>query len=95
MSMMSMVTRAMAATRVMVTTVTALVSAAARTGAGSRTVPSRRAAALLKHRRRGVRAHGNSHPVGLIRPQYLPALAQARSLRLRMAHLSVTTPRRH
>ena len=94
MSMMSMVIRAMTATRVMVTTITALVSATAGTGASSRTTLSRRGAASLQRRRRGTPTPGSVHSMGLIRPQYLPALARARSLQLRMAHVSVTTPRR-
>ena len=94
MSMMRMVIRAMAATRVMVTTITAFVSAAAGTGAGSSMTSNRPAASSLKHRRRGMWAAGSAHSAGLIGPQYLPELARARSLRLRMGHLAVTTYRR-
>lgn len=45
-------------------------------------------------RRQGLRDSGMSRPIGLIRPQYLPALAQSRLLRLQTAHLLVGRPRR-
>ena len=94
MRMMRMVIRAMTVTRVMATMITALVSAAAGTGEDSPTFPRRLTAASLKHRRRGMAIPAGSHSIGLIGPQYLPALARARSLRLRVGHLSVITPRR-
>ena len=39
-----------------------------------------------------ARDTGMSRSMVPIRPQYLPALAQSRLLRLRTAHLSITTP---
>jgi hypothetical protein len=39
-------------------------------------------------RRPAIRDRASSRSIGLIRPQYLPALAQSRLLRLRMAHLA-------
>ena len=92
MSMMRMVIRAMAATKVMVTAITALVGARTRAGVNRWTTSSALAAASFRHRRR--RAVGSAHSIGLIGPQYLPALVQARSLRLRMGHVAVTTYRR-
>jgi len=38
----------------------------------------------LEVRRRAMRNSAVSRPIGLIRPQYLPALARTRILRLRM-----------
>ena len=94
MSMMTVATRAITAITVIVTTITAAVGAGARTGLDGPTIPATPAAASPKSRRRAVRTSGISRPLGMIRPQYLPALARARSLRLRMAHLAIATPRR-
>ena len=94
MSMMTVATRAITAITVIVTTTMAAVGVAARTGFDRPTIPAIPAAASPKSRRRAVRISGVSRPIGTIRPQYLPALARARSLRLQMAHLAIATPRR-
>lgn len=94
MSMMTLATRAITAITVIVTATIAAVGTAARTGLDRPTIPAIPAAASPKSRRRVVRTSGVSRPIGMIRPQYLPALARARSLRLRMAHLVIATPRR-
>ena len=94
MNMMTLAIRATTAITVIVTTITAAVSAAARPGRDRLTTRAIPAAVSPKSRRRAVRTSGVSRSIGMIRPQYLPALAQARSLRLRMAHVAIATPRR-
>jgi len=94
MNMMTAASRAITAITVIVTSITAAVSAAARTGLDSPTTRAIPVVASPKIRRQAVRTSGILHPIGLIRPQYLPALARARSLRLRMSHLAIATPRR-
>lgn len=106
MSMMTMVMRAMTAIGLIVARFTALVGglaagkglaacrATVRTGAERSSSPSL-VVASAGYRRRGLRTVATSHSMGLIRPQYLPALARARSLRLRVAHLPVAVRPRH
>ena len=94
MNMMTVASRAITAITVIVTTITAAVSAAARTGLDRPTARAIRVAASPKLRRQALRTSGVLHPIGLIRPQYLPALARARSLRLRMSYVAIATPRR-
>lgn len=72
---------------------TAAFAAAGRRGQRSSTMPSIAATAPTRNRRTVMRERASSRSVGLIRPEYLPALAQSRLLRLRMAHLSITTRR--
>jgi hypothetical protein len=91
MSIMTVAARAITAITVIVTTTMEAVGVAARTGLDRPTIP---VAASPKSRRRAVRISGVSRPIAMIRPQYLPALARARSLRLQMAHLAIATPRR-
>jgi hypothetical protein len=94
MNMMTVAIRAIAAITVVVTTMMTAAGATGRTGLDRATTRTISAAASLKARRRAVRASGVSRSIGMIRPQYLPALARARSLRLRMAHVAIATPRR-
>ena len=92
MNMMTVATRAITAITVIVTTITSAVGAAGRTGLDRPITSAIPAAASPKTRRRVVRTSGISRSIGMIRPQYLPALARARSLRL--AHLAIAIPRR-
>lgn len=46
-----------------------------------------------KNRRRARRRSGIRRSVGLIRPQYLPALARARILRTQISYLGIATRR--
>jgi hypothetical protein len=64
-------------------TIAAAVSAAARAASES---PETKVPAATQPgiRRRAMRNSGVSRPINLIRPQYLPALAHTRILRLRM-----------
>lgn len=62
-------------------------------------LPARRGIAMMLparagNRRRAVRECAPSRPIGFIQPQYLPALAQSRLLRLQTAHLLVPKPPR-
>jgi hypothetical protein len=65
-------------------TIAAVVSAAARAAAESPATQVVPVATPPRIRRRAMRSSGVSRPIGLIRPQYLPALAHSRVLRLRM-----------
>ena len=65
-------------------TIAAAVSAAARAAAESPETKSVPVATPPRIRRRAMRNSAVSRPIALIRPQYLPALARSRILRLRM-----------
>ena len=91
MSMMRIAIRAVTVTKVIVTTITALVSTVARKGTQSPTIPTLPAAASPELRRRGMRIPARPRPMGLIRPQYLPELTRARSLRLRVVPRPMAT----
>jgi hypothetical protein len=66
-------------------TIAAALSVAARAAASeSSTTQAVPAATPSRVRRRAMRNSGVSRPIALIRPQYLPALARSRVLRLRM-----------
>lgn len=65
-------------------TIAAAVSTAARAASGSPENKSVPVATQPRVRRRAMRNSGVSRPIALIRPQYLPALARSRILRLRM-----------
>jgi hypothetical protein len=84
----------LAVTKAIITGIRATVDAVGRTTPGDLTSHAITVAASRGIRRQAMRASGVSHPIGLIRPQYLPALAQSRLLRLRIAHLSAATRHR-
>lgn len=88
MSMMTAAILAVAITTAIITTIETVVDAVRRAAAPDD--PTSRAAP----RRQARRPSGVSYPTGVIRPQYLPALAQSRLLRLRAAHLSTATRHR-
>lgn len=92
MSMMRMAIHAATAAKVIFTTITALISAAAPTGVESPVIPTLRAATPAELQWKGNRIAGKAYPIGRISPQYLPPLAQARSLRLRPIHRPMATP---
>jgi hypothetical protein len=94
MNMMTAAILAITAMAAVITTIMAAVSAAAWAalkGPATRVIP---VAAPPTIRRRAKRDSRIPRPIGLIRPQYLPALARSRILRPRMLHLSSTTPHR-
>ena len=92
MSMMKMAIHAATTAKVVFTTITALISAAAPAGVESPVIPTLRAATPAELQWKGNRIAGKAYPVGQISPQYLPPLAQARSLRLRAVHRPMATP---
>ena len=65
-------------------TLMAALNAAPRAASESSATQLVPAATPPRIRRRTMRTPGVSRPIGLIRPQYLPALARSRILRLRM-----------
>ena len=83
---------AVAATAVVltITAITAIIMITAAVSAAARAAPEGTATQVVpvatppKIRRRALRNSRVSRPMGLIRPQYLPALARSRILRLRM-----------
>jgi hypothetical protein len=83
-TIMNIMTAAILAITAIILTITAAISAAARAASES---PETKAVPLETQprvRRRAMRNTGVSRPIALIRPQYLPALARSRILRLRM-----------
>jgi len=96
MRVVRMAIRAVVAMKVMVTRITGLgripvLASAAQIGAESPITPPRLAGASPEPRR-AMRTSGRPQPIALIRPQYLPELARARSLRLRVGHRPMATP---
>jgi len=95
MNMLTAASLVFAALTVVVTAITTARSATARTNLDRpipRAIP---AAVATRIRRQAMRASRVSRPIRRVRPQYLPALARARILRLQTSHLAITTPRRH
>ena len=95
MNMMTIAFLAIAAITVIVTTISAAINIVARTRLDSPTTRAIPATVSTRVRRHATRVAGISRPIRLIRPQYLPALARARILRLQTSHLAITAPRRH
>jgi hypothetical protein len=93
MNMMTAMILAGTALTAIIVMLTAAFAGAGRRGGTSSTMPPIAATAPTRIRRTVMRERASSRSVGLIRPQYLPALVQSRLLRLRMAHLSITTRR--
>ena len=92
MSLMRTAIHAVTTAKVIFTTITALVTAAAPTGAESSVIPTLRAATPAELQWKGNRIAGKAYPIGQIPPQCQPPLAQARSLRLRAVHRPMATP---
>jgi hypothetical protein len=84
MNMMTAAILGITAITAIILTISAAVSAAARAAAGSPATQVVPVATPPRVRRRAMRNSGVSRPIALIRPQYLPALARSRILRLRM-----------
>jgi hypothetical protein len=84
MNMMTAAILGITALTAIILTITAAVSAAARAVSENPTTQEVPVATPPRIRRRALRNSGVSRPIGLIRPQYLPALARSRILRLRM-----------
>jgi hypothetical protein len=84
MNMMTAAILGIAAVTAIIITITAAVSAAARAASESPAPQVVPVATPPRIRRRAMRNSTVSRPIGLIRPQYLPALARSRILRLRM-----------
>jgi hypothetical protein len=85
MNMMTAAILGITAITAIILTIAAAVSAAARAVASEN--PATHVAPVAappRVRRRTMRSSGGSRPIALIRPQYLPALARSRILRLRM-----------
>jgi hypothetical protein len=95
MNMMTTAFVAIATITVIATTIAAAINAAARMGVDRPTTRAIPATVSTRARRQATRGARVSRPIRLIRPQYLPALARARILRLQTSHLAVATPRRH
>jgi hypothetical protein len=91
MSMLTAAIPAIATITVIVTRITAALSATPRTDQDHSTTRAIPTPVSTRARRQPTR----SRPVRAIRPQYLPALARARILRLQTSHLALTTTRRH
>lgn len=79
------------AVRAITTTITAAVSAAARTASKPRAALAIPVAAPRRIRRRAQRRYGIFRSIGLIPPQYMPALARSQILRLRCDCIQVTS----
>jgi hypothetical protein len=96
MNMMTTALRAITAVTAIITTITAAVSAAVRAAPGSPATPTVPAAGSPEVRRQAMRNwnSGTSCPIGPIRPQYLPAVAQSRIFRLGMSHRLIRTRHR-
>jgi hypothetical protein len=84
MNMMTAAILGITAITAIILTITAALSAAARAASESPATQVTPVATPAGIRRRAVRNSVVSRPIGLIRPQYLPALARSRILRLRM-----------
>jgi hypothetical protein len=84
MNMMTAAFLGITAITVIILTIAAAVSAAARAASESPEIQSVPVATQPRVRRRAMRNSGVSRPIAPIRPQYLPALARSRILRLRM-----------
>jgi len=96
MKMMTAGAPAITAVTAIITTITAAFSAAIRSARAALGSPAARAIPVVAPpgiRRQATRYSGISRPVGLVRPEYLPALARSQILRLRIARLPTTTPR--
>jgi hypothetical protein len=88
MNMMTAAILTSTALTAIITTITAAVSAATRAALQSQATRVIPVSAPSKLRRHAVRRSGVSRPMGLIRPQYLPALARSRILRPRIRPLT-------
>ena len=84
MNVMTAAILAITAITAIILTITAAISAAARAAAESPETKAVPVATQPRVRRRALRNTAVSRPIALIRPQYLPALARSRILRLRM-----------
>ena len=84
MNMMTAAILGITAITAIILTIAAAVSAAARAASESPATQVVPLATPPRIRRRAIRNSGISRPIALIRPQYLPALARSRILRLRM-----------
>jgi hypothetical protein len=84
MNMMTAAILGITAITTIILTIAAAVSAAARAAGESPATQVVPVATPPRVRRRAMRNSAVSRPIGLIRPQYLPALARSRILRLRM-----------
>ncbi len=73
MSMMKIAMHAVTATKVLVTTITALGTTTTPTGAESPLIPTLRAATASELRSIGAPVPGRPYPIDRIPPQYLPA----------------------
>jgi hypothetical protein len=89
MGMLRMAIRTVTAAKVIVT---ALVSAATPAGAASPVIPTLRAATPAELQSLGTCISDKPYRTGHNPPHYLPHLAQAQSLRLRVAHRPMATP---
>jgi hypothetical protein len=96
MNTMTTAFRAITAVTAIITTITAAVGAAARAALKRPVTPTVSPANPPGVRRRTMRNwnSGISCPIGPIRPQYLPALAQSRIFRMQVLHRPIRTKHR-
>jgi hypothetical protein len=83
---MSMLTSATLGIKALIATIAVACSAAGRAYRTLRDESQTRRAVPRRARRRTLRARGISRQVSRVRPEYLPALARSRLLRLRGLH---------
>ena len=94
MSMMPEAMFAIATISMAVTTIAAAMGATVRTDLDRPIARETPTVVSTRTPQEATRISGISRPIKPIGPQYLPALARARILRLQTSHLAVTTPRR-
>jgi hypothetical protein len=83
---MSITAAATLGVKALIATITAAFSGAARAYRAILERPQTPHAVLRRARRRTPRAHGTSSHASRVRPEYLPALARSRLLRMRGLH---------